>query len=105
LSPTAPVKEANPVATGGQIAGVKVATPDSELASVAKSFVDTTPAPKPKKEYLYVTIYTPQGKRIHQYEKTPKGNVFVKEVAKIEDTEGYEAQEKKSEETTPRRED
>ncbi len=99
LSATAPVKEVNPVATGGDVAGVKVATADADLASVAKAFVDTTPAPKPKKEYLYVTIFTPQGKKIHQYEKTPKGNKFVKEMAKLEDED--EAEEK----TTPRRED
>ncbi len=52
------------------------AAPDLSVAS-PKVQADTKGAdPKPK-VYEYVTITTPQGKRIQKYEVTPKGSVYV----------------------------
>jgi hypothetical protein len=60
------------------VAGAKPGHADD--AASPKEAVDTSPSlPKPK-DYVYVTISTPQGKKLHKYEVTPKGNVFVEEV-------------------------
>ena len=73
--------EVNPVVVSGSIAGAKVQAPESDVA-YPKAFVDTEPkvAPPKKREYVYVTIHTAQGKKIQRFEKTPDGNKFVDEV-------------------------
>ena len=65
-----------------KVAGAKAG--HSDEAASPKGETDTTAAaPKPK-EYVYVTITTPQGKRVQQFEVTPKGNVFVRDLAEGE---------------------
>ena len=80
LSKTAPKPPENPVAATNSVAGAKgeASVADYEAAK-SKDYVDNEPKPRVI-EYAYVTIYTPKGKVVHQYEKTPKGNVFVKEI-------------------------
>ena len=80
LSNLPPKKEENPVAAKGEVAAVKTEASVAEYAvAQAKTYMDGGPVPKPKAEYVYVTIYTPQGKKVHKYETTKNGNVFVGE--------------------------
>jgi pilus assembly protein CpaB len=81
VSNSPPKKEENPVAVKGEVAAAKTEASVAEYAVAQdKIYMDGGPAPKPKAEYTYVTIYTPQGKKVHKYEVTKKGNVFVGEV-------------------------
>ncbi len=87
LSNLPPKKEENPVAVKGEVAAAKAEASVAEYAvAQGKIYMDGGPAPKAKAEYVYVTIYTPQGKKVHKYEKTKNGNIFVGEVtAGLED--------------------
>jgi Flp pilus assembly protein CpaB len=60
------------------LAGAKAGHNDE--AASPKGDTDTTAAdPKPK-EYVFVAITTPQGKRYQKFEVTPKGNKYVGDV-------------------------
>jgi len=92
LSLTPPKKPENPVAAKGEVAAAKAEASVADYAVAQdKMYMDGGPAPKPKAEFNYVTIYTPQGKKVHKYEKTKNGNVFVGEVTPGLDDEKPEA--------------
>jgi Flp pilus assembly protein CpaB len=64
------------------LAGVKAGHSDD--AASPKADTDTSPAaPKPK-DYVYVLINTPQGKRYQKFEATDAGNVFAGEATEEE---------------------
>lgn len=76
------------------LAGAKAGFNDE--AASPKGETDTTKAVV-KKEYVYVTITTPQGKRVQKYEVTPKGNVLVDEYAGEAPLEGKDKKDEKKE--------
>jgi pilus assembly protein CpaB len=81
LSKTEPKKpEVIPVEPGKPmaLAGVKVGFSDD--AASPKGDADTTPSEPAPKEYVYVAITTPQGKKYQKFEVTPKGNKYVGDV-------------------------
>lgn len=77
LSKDAPKKE-NPVVAAGNIGGAKAVLPDVDTA-IPKGFSEEPVAEK--KEYVYVTVHTAQGKKVYKYEvlangkKVPLGEV------------------------------
>jgi hypothetical protein len=94
-----PVKPGEPMAIAGAKAGF------SDEAASPKGETDTTKAAPAPKEYVYVTITTPQGKRVQKYEVTPKGNVLVDEFAgdaPLDNKDKKDAEPKKDETTEPK---
>jgi Flp pilus assembly protein CpaB len=71
LAKSPPKKETNPVVGTGVISGVKVDSPDVDVAT-PKAETDGTPQ-QAKKEYVFVTVHTAQGKKIYKYEVKPNG--------------------------------
>jgi hypothetical protein len=52
----------------------------SDEAASPKGDTDTTPAQAPAKEYVFVKIDTPQGRKYQKFEVTAKGNKYVGDV-------------------------
>ncbi len=69
-----PVEPGKPMAIAGAKAGF------SDDAASPKGDSDTSPSVEVK-EYVYVAITTPQGKKYQKFEVTPKGNRFVADVS------------------------
>jgi pilus assembly protein CpaB len=75
------------------LAGAKAG--HSDEAASPKGDADTTPSdPKPK-DYVYVAITTPQGKKYQKFEVTEKGNKYVGDVTEEEFQLQQDAKEKK----------
>jgi hypothetical protein len=75
------------------LAGAKVGFSDDAASPKGES--DTTKASPPPKEYVYVTITTPQGKRVQKYEVTKNGNKLVDEFAGDAPLEGKDGKDGK----------
>jgi pilus assembly protein CpaB len=69
-------------AGAGELAGVKAGHADD--AASPKGATDTSPSEPPAKEYVYVAITTPQGKRYQKFEVTKDGNRPVGDVTEEE---------------------
>lgn len=61
------------------LAGAKAGFSDEAIAP--KGDADTTAAEPKKKEYVYVEITTPQGKKYQKFEVTEKGNKYVGDIS------------------------
>ena len=73
-----PVEPGKPMALAGAKAG------HSDDAASSKGDTDTTKADPTPKEYVFVTITTPQGKKYQKFEVTEKGNKYVGDVTEDE---------------------
>lgn len=71
LSKSPPKKPDNPVVGAGVVAGAKAEAPENDVAT-PKGETDGLPTP-PKKEYVYVTVHTAQGKKVFKYEVKADG--------------------------------